>query len=73
MMVNGEELMVNEERAMNVIIVASSPLGRTYDEGTYDSEAAPKAPSCWSPDNTKPYAAEEILTSINMYVMPTKH
>ena len=57
MMVNGEELMINEERAMNVVIVASSPLGRTFYEGTYDSEAAPKAPSCWSPDNTKPDAA----------------
>jgi len=54
MMVNGEELMVNEERAMNVVIVASSPLGRTFYEGAYDSESAPKAPSCWSPDNTKP-------------------
>ena len=56
MMVNGEELMVNEERAMNVVIVASSPLGRTFYEGAYDSEAAPKAPSCWSPDNIKPAA-----------------
>lgn len=54
MMVNGEELMVNEERSMNVVIVASSPLGRTFYEGAYDSEAAPKGPSCWSPDNTKP-------------------
>ena len=56
MMVNGEELMVNEDRAMNVVIVASSPLGRTFYEGAYDSEAAPKGPSCWSPDNTKPAA-----------------
>ncbi len=56
MLVNGEELMVNEERAMNVVIVASSPLGRTYYEGTYDSEAAPKGPSCWSADGTKPNA-----------------
>ena len=56
MMVNGEELMVNEERSMNVVIVASSPLGRTFYEGAYDSEAAPKAPSCWSPDNVKPAA-----------------
>ena len=54
MLVNGEELMVNEDRAMNVVIVASSPLGRTYYEGTYDAEAAPKGPTCWSPDNTKP-------------------
>ena len=56
MMVNGEELMVNEDRAMNVVIVASSPLGRTYYEGAWDPEAPPKAPSCWSPDNTKPAA-----------------
>jgi len=54
MMVSGEELMVNEERAMNVVIVASSALGRTFYDGAYDPEAPPKPPACWSPDNIKP-------------------
>jgi len=35
MLVNGEEIAVNEERAMNVIIINSSPVGRTFYEGTY--------------------------------------
>jgi hypothetical protein len=56
MLVNGEELMVNEDRAMNVVIVASSPLGRTYYEGAYVEGGEAKGPSCWSPDNTKPAA-----------------
>ena len=56
MLVNGEELMVNEERAMNVIVVASSPVGRTYYEGTYDEGSAPKPPACWSADGQKPNA-----------------
>jgi hypothetical protein len=54
MMVNGEELMVNEDRAMNVVIVASSLLGRTYYEGAYVEGGDAKPPSCWSPDNSKP-------------------
>lgn len=54
LMVNGEELMTNEDRAMNIVIVGASPIGRQYYEGTYDADAAPKAPACWSPDGTKP-------------------
>jgi hypothetical protein len=53
MMVNGEELMRNEERAMNVVIVASSALGRNYYEGAY-VEGASTPPTCWSPDNARP-------------------
>lgn len=56
MLVNGEELMVNEERAMNVVVVASSPVGRTFYEGTYDENAAAKPPACWSSDGSKPNA-----------------
>jgi hypothetical protein len=54
MMVNGEELMVNEDRAMNVVVIASSPVGRTYYEGTYDEKADAKPPVCWSADGAKP-------------------
>lgn len=54
LLVNGEELMVNEDRAMNIVIVGASPIGRQYYDSVYDAEAAPKAPSCWSADGTKP-------------------
>lgn len=54
MLVNGEELMINEDRAMNVIVVASSVVGRTYYEGAYDEAVAAKAPTCWSADGAKP-------------------
>lgn len=54
LLVNGEELMVNEDRSMNIVIVGASPIGRQFYEGTYDAEAAPKAPTCWAPDGTKP-------------------
>jgi len=54
LLVNGEELMTNEDRAMNIVIVGASPIGRQFYEGTYDADAAPKPPACWSPDGTKP-------------------
>ena len=54
MLVNGEEIAVNEERAMNVIVINSSPVGRTFYEGTYAEGEAAKAPACWSSDGTKP-------------------
>jgi hypothetical protein len=54
MLVNGEELMINEDRAMNVIVVASSVVGRTFYEGAYDEAAAAKPPACWSADGAKP-------------------
>ena len=54
MIVNGQELMVNENRAMNVIIVSASVVGRTFYEGSYDPDAPPKAPACWSADGQKP-------------------
>jgi hypothetical protein len=56
MLVNGEEIAVNEERAMNVIIINSSPVGRTFYEGTYSEGEAAKAPACWSADGAKPNA-----------------
>ena len=59
LLVNGEELMTNEDRAMNIVIVGASPIGRQYYESVYDAEAAPKAPTCWSVDGTKPSADAE--------------
>jgi hypothetical protein len=54
MLVNGEEIAVNEDRAMNVIIINSSPVGRTFYEGTYTEGEAAKPPACWSSDGAKP-------------------
>ena len=52
--VNGEEVMRNEDRAMNVIILRTAPTEyRTYYEGTY-KEGESSGPSCWSSDGVSP-------------------
>lgn len=52
--VNGQEVMCNEDRAMNVIILRTAPVEyRTYYEGTY-KEGETKGPSCWSSDGVSP-------------------
>ena len=56
MLVNGEELMTNEDRAMNVVIVKASGIGRQYYSGTYEEGGPGKAPNCWSTDGAKPSA-----------------
>lgn len=54
MVVNGSEVARNEDRAMNVVIVAAAPaVARTYFEGTYE-EGKESTPSCWSPDGKLP-------------------
>lgn len=56
MIVGGEEVARNEDRAMNVVIVAAaSKVSRTYYEGTYE-EGVKVAPVCWSSDGDKPDA-----------------
>lgn len=54
--VGGEEVMRNEDRAMNVIILRTAPVEyRTYYSGTY-KEGEVKGPACWSSDGVKPDA-----------------
>lgn len=54
MIVGGEEVARNEERAMNVIIVAAAPkVSRKYYEGVYE-EGAKAGPKCWSADGERP-------------------
>jgi hypothetical protein len=54
MIVGGEEVARNEDRAMNVVIVAAaSKVSRTYYEGTYE-EGVKSAPVCWSADGERP-------------------
>lgn len=54
MMVGNEEVAINEDRAMNIIIVRAAPaVSRTYYEGTYkDGEIT--TPVCWSADGKAP-------------------
>ena len=53
---NGKEVNVSEERAMNVVIINASKLSRMYFEGTYTEGVALK-PTCWSSDSQTPDAA----------------
>jgi len=55
-MVNGEQVRVNSSGSMNIIVLGTSKIGRTYFAGAYDPEN-PAPPSCWSPDSEKPDAA----------------
>jgi hypothetical protein len=52
--VNGEEVMQNDDRAMNIVIVKSAPsVHRTFYAGTY-KEGENAAPDCWSSNNETP-------------------
>jgi len=54
MIVGGEEVSKNEDRAMNFVIVAASKgVSRTFYEGKYEEGAAIK-PSCWSAEGVVP-------------------
>jgi hypothetical protein len=56
LMNGGEEISRNEDRAMNVVVVASSPdVSRNYYDGPYeDGQSVP--PTCWSSDDKTPDA-----------------
>lgn len=56
LMAGGKEIAVNEDRAMNVVIVNAAPdVARTYYEGTYDPDAQKAAaPVCWSANSKTP-------------------
>lgn len=59
MMVGGKEIAQNEDRAMNVVIVAANPhVSRSYYEGTYQ-EGQVTAPTCWSNDGITPDSKSE--------------
>jgi hypothetical protein len=59
MMVNGKEVAKNEERAMNVVIVAASPkVSRTFYAKSF-VEGEVTAPDCWSADGEVPSAKSE--------------
>lgn len=56
MVVDGKEVAQNEDRAMNIVIVAANPaVSRTYYAGDYE-EGKPISPDCWSNDGVSPDA-----------------
>lgn len=55
MMVSGKSVAVNEDRAMNIIIVrAAEANARTFYGGQYE-KGVKSRPVCWSDDNVKPH------------------
>lgn len=55
MMVNGKELAKNEERSMNVVIVAAAPkVSRSFYAKQYTEGTEITAPDCWSADGNAP-------------------
>jgi hypothetical protein len=55
LMANGKEISKNEDRAMNVVIVAAAPkVSRTFYLKTYSEGSEPTAPDCWSADGEVP-------------------
>ena len=54
MLVEGKEVAQNEDRAMNIVVVAANAhTSRSFYEGTYE-EGKNIAPTCWSDDGTTP-------------------
>ena len=59
MLVDGKEIAQNEDRSMNIVIVAANEnVSRTYYEGTYE-EGKNIAPTCWSNDGIAPDAKSD--------------
>jgi len=57
MVINGKEVAQNEDRHMNVVIVAASPkVSRTYYAQQYQEGGEVVAPDCWSADGEVPDA-----------------
>jgi hypothetical protein len=55
MLVGGKEVAVNEDRAMNVIIVRASDANRRTFYGTTYEKGVKGRPQCWSDDGVKPH------------------
>jgi hypothetical protein len=55
MMVNGKEIAKNEERSMNVVVVAAAPkVSRTFYLKQYTEGSDVTSPDCWSADGEVP-------------------
>lgn len=51
--INGKEVRVNEERAVNVVIVNAAPISKMFFAETY-VKGKPSKPTCWSSDSQTP-------------------
>ena len=61
MMVNGKEIAKNEDRSMNVVVVAAAPkVSRTFYLKQYSEGGDVAAPDCWSADGDVPDAKASI-------------
>src|SRR5512139_785494 len=57
MIEDGKQIAENEDRAMNIVVVAAAPsINRQFHTTAYSEEAAPAAPDCYSSDGIKPDA-----------------
>jgi hypothetical protein len=57
MIVGGEEIAKNEDRAMNLVVINAAPtVGRTYYAGVYE-EGQVVSPVCWSAEGKTPDAS----------------
>jgi hypothetical protein len=55
MLVGGKEVAVNEDRAMNVIIIRAADANRRTFYGTTYEKGMKARPKCWSDDGIKPH------------------
>lgn len=70
MVVGGQEIAKNEDRAMNIIIAAAAPkTSRQYYSAAYQ-EGVVTAPSCWSNDGEQPDKNSESAQSVNCATCP---
>jgi hypothetical protein len=68
----GKEIAVNEDRAMNFVIVNAAPkTGRTFYQGTFDPDAEKAAaPVCWSADGDTPDKGVENPQAVTCATCP---
>jgi len=70
MIVGGEEIAKNEDRAMNMVIVNAAPhVSRVYYEGTY-VKGQSSEPVCYSPDGKAPAADAAKRQSLSCATCP---
>lgn len=70
MIVDGKEIAKNDDRSMNVVVVASAPtVARTYYENTY-VEGENQAPTCFSHDGRLPDESVEKPMSKSCMTCP---
>jgi hypothetical protein len=70
MIVGGEEIAKNEDRAMSIVVVNAAPaVGRTYYAGAYE-EGQVTSPACWSADGKAPDPTAEKPQSSSCATCP---